>query len=105
MEGRTQSQMDTEWWDSNLIYSTLNKVIWKNSAQYVKARRRKVRKTVYFQYFKFEKGNNSYKKWRKLMALELDLQYSKTKSYAKFKLNLSKHVKEKNAENCGFPVF
>ena len=29
------------------------------------------------------------------MTLELDLQYSKTKPYAKFQLNMSKHVREK----------
>ena len=33
----------------------------------------------------------------KLTTLELDLKYSKTKSYAQFQLNMSKHVREK----CG----
>ena len=32
------------------------KVIYKISAQYAKAFRRKVQKTVYFQYFKFQNG-------------------------------------------------
>ena len=50
----------------------------------------KVRKTVYFQYSKFQKGHNSHKNWRKLTTLERDLKYSKTKSYAKFQLNMSK---------------
>ena len=50
-----------------------NKVICKHSAQYVKRCKRKVRKTVYFQYSKFQKGHNSHKHWRKLTTLELDL--------------------------------
>ena len=66
-----------------------NKVICKISAQYAKACKRKMRNTEYFQYSKLYKGHNSYKKWRKLMTLELDLKYSKTKSYAKFQLNMS----------------
>ena len=53
-----------------------------------RARKRKVRKTVYFQFSKFQKGHNFHKNWRK---------YSKTKSYAKFQLIMSKHVREK----CG----
>ena len=36
----------------------------------------------------------------KEMTLELDLLYSKTKSYAKFQLNMSKHVKEKCGKLC-----
>ena len=96
-DGRTESQTDTECWHSNLIYSTLNKVIWKISAQYVKARRRKVWKTVYFQYSKSQKGHNSYKNWYELPTLELNLKYSETKTYAKFQLNMSRHVREK----CG----
>ena len=43
----------------------------------------------------YKKGHNSYRKWRKLTTLKLDLKYSKTKSYAKFQLNMSKHVREK----------
>ena len=38
------------------------------------------------------------------MTLKLDIQYSKANSYAKFQLNMSKHVREK-AENCVIPVF
>ena len=74
-----------------------NKVICKISAQYVKACRRKVRKTVCFQYFKFQKGHYSYKNWRKLTTLKVDFKYSKTKPWAKFQRNMSKHVGEK----CG----
>ena len=73
MDGWTESQADAEWWYQNLIYSTLNKVIWKISAQYVKERRRKMRKTVYFQYSKFQKGRYSYKNWYPLTTLEVDL--------------------------------
>ena len=52
--------------DDNRIWSVewLNKVICKISAQYIKACKRKVRKTVYFQYSKFRKGHNSYRNWR-----------------------------------------
>ena len=38
-----------------------NKVMCKISAQYVKACRRKMRKTVYFPYSKFTKRHNSFK--------------------------------------------
>ena len=48
------------------------KIIYKISAQYVEACRRKERK-LYFQCSKFQKGNNSYKNWRKFSTLELDL--------------------------------
>ena len=34
------------------------------------------------------------------MTLELDLKYSKTKSYVKFQLNISKHVREKCGKLC-----
>ena len=43
MDGRTESQTDTEWWHWNLIYSILNKAIWNISAQYFKKCKRKVR--------------------------------------------------------------
>ena len=55
MDGRTEIQTDTELWHSNLIYRTLHKVICKISAQYVKARRRKVQKTMYYKYASFQK--------------------------------------------------
>ena len=62
------------WRHSNLIYSTVKQShICKISAQYVKACTRKVGKTVYFQYSKFQKGHNSYKNRRKLTTLKLDL--------------------------------
>ena len=69
----------------------------KISAQYVKACRRKMQKTVYFLYSQFTKRHNSFKNWRKVMILKLDLQYIKTKSCAQFQLNMIKHV----GENCG----
>ena len=74
-----------------------NKVLCKISAQYVKACKRKLRKTVYFQYFKFQKGHNSYKNWQKLTTLELDQMFIRRKWHAKFQLNISKHV----GERCG----
>ena len=43
---------DTRTWTDS--YSM--KVIYRISAQYAKACRRKVQKTVYFQYFKFQNG-------------------------------------------------
>ena len=86
---QTQSD-DTRTW-------SLNKVIWKISAQYVKERRRKVWKTVYFQYSKSQKGHYSNKNWCPLTTLEVDVYYIKTKSCAKFQLNMSERVREK----CG----
>ena len=77
-----------------------NKVICKISAKYVKACRRILRKTVYFQYFKFQKGHNSYKNWPKLTTLEFDLMFIRRKWHAEFQLNMSKHVGEK----CGKTV-
>ena len=53
---------------------------------------------MYFQHSKFQKGHNSNKNWRKLTTLKLDLQYSKTKSYAKFQLYMSKHAGENPCE-------
>ena len=35
--------------------------------------REKVRNTVYFQYSKVQKGNNSYENWRKFTTLKLDM--------------------------------
>ena len=52
---------------------------------------------MYFQYFKFQKGHNSCKNWRKLTTLELDHMFIRRKWHAKFQLNISKLVGEK----CG----
>ena len=49
------------------------KVIYKISAQYAKACKRKMLKTVYFQHYEFQKGHNSYKYWHKLTTLEVGL--------------------------------
>ena len=76
------------------------KVICKISAQYFKACRRKVQKTVYFQYSKFQKGHYSYIDWCELTTDELDPYYSNTKLYVKFQLNMSKHVMEKYGIVC-----
>ena len=56
-----------------------------------------MRKTAYLQEFEVKKEHNSCKKWRKLMAFELDLTCIKIKWYTKFQINMSKHVGEK----CG----
>ena len=72
----------------------------KISAQYVKARKRKVRKTADFLYSKFQKRHNSLKNSRKVMTLEPVLWYIKTKSCATFQLNLSQHVGEKCGKLC-----
>ena len=56
-----------------------------------------MRKTAYFLYSKFQKGHNSYKNRRKVTTVEFDLNYCERKPYAKFQLNMSKHVGEK----CG----
>ena len=52
---------------------------------------------MYFQYSKFQQGHNSHKNRCKWTTFELDQYYSITKSYAKFQLNISKHVGKK----CG----
>ena len=59
-----------------------------------------MRKTVYFQYSKFQKGHNSNKNWRKLTTLSLDPKYSETKSYAKLQLNMWKRVRENCRKLC-----
>ena len=55
------------------------------------------RLTCFFQHHWFTKRHNSFKNWRKVTTVKLDLYYIKTKSRAKFQLNMSKHVGEK----CG----
>ena len=61
----------------------------------------KVRKVVYFKYSKLQKGHYSYKNWRKLMTLKLDLKFiNKWKPYTKFQLNMSKHVGENFGKLC-----
>ena len=47
--------------------------------------------------FSKSKGRNSFKKWGKLMAFELDLTCITIKWYTKYQINMSKHVGEK----CG----
>ena len=69
----------------------------KFSAQHLKACKRKVWKTAHFLYSKFTKRHNSFKNWRKVTTHDLALYYIKTKSCAKFKLNMSEHA----GENCG----
>ena len=52
---------------------------------------RKVWKTVYFQYSKFQKGHNSYKNWRHSNLICRTIK----QSHVQFQLNMSKHVWEK----------
>ena len=105
MDGRTESQTDTELWHSNLIFCTLNKVIFKVSAQYVKARTmRKVQKTGYFQYSDFQKAHNSHKNQRKLRTLNLICSTVKQSHMQNFSL-ICQSVQGKSAENCEFSAF
>ena len=57
--------------------------------------REKCGKLCIFSILSSKRGNSH--NWRKSTTLELDLWYSKTKSYAKFQLDMSKHEREK----CG----
>ena len=59
------SKIDTKWRHSNLIWSTFKQSHMQNL--------RKVRKTVSFLYSKFKKRHNSFKNWRKVTTLVLDL--------------------------------
>ena len=96
--GITPTKIDANWRHSNLICSTVKQSHTQNFRSiYQKACKRKVRKTVYFEYSKFKKRHNSNKNWSKMTTLKLALWYIKTKSYTKFELNMSKHVGEK----CG----
>ena len=57
MDGQTDQKPDGDRKRTlSLICSTFNKVIWKITAQYIKASRRKVRKTVYFKYSSPNRG-------------------------------------------------
>ena len=69
----TPSKIDAKWQHSSCSVVYQSKVMCKISAQYVRACRRKLRKTVYFLYSKFQKRHNSFKNWRKEMTLELAL--------------------------------
>ena len=40
------------------------------------------------------------KKYGKLTILELDLMFIKPKSYSKFRLNISEHIREKCKKQC-----
>ena len=54
------------------------KVICKFQLNMSKYGVRKVRNAVYYQYFKVEKEHNSFKNWRKLMKLKLDMYICST---------------------------
>ena len=66
--------------------------------------REKCGKLCIFSNLHSKRGITPKKNWRKLMKLELDLKYSKTKSYAKFQLNMSKRVREKCGKLCIFSI-
>ena len=90
--GITPTNIDANWWHSNLICSTIKQSHMQNFSSICQSMQEKSAD------FKFKRGHNSHKHWRKLTTLELDLYYDETKSlYAKFQLNMSKHVGEK----CG----
>ena len=71
------------------------------SGQYLKAWRKKMRKTDFLRYSKSKKGHNSLRKWRNPTKHKLDLRLITTKPYTKFQLNTSKHDKKK----CGKLTF
>ena len=80
------------------------KVIYKISAQYAKACRGKVQKTVYFQYFKFQIWSMSPTKtdanWRHSKFI-----YSTVKqNYAQFHLYMSKHLGKKYRKLCIYSI-
>ena len=71
--GITPTRINANWRHSNLSCSTVKQSHMKKSAQYVKECESKMRKTVYLQYSKFQKGHNSYNNWHKSMTLKIDL--------------------------------
>ena len=114
-----KSIIDANWQHSNLIFSTVKTNSYaKISAQCVKACWRKMLKTGERRPGRTKSRTDgdpdgwtnehhhtiirpvwrrAYKNWHKVTTLEFDLFYIKTKSYSKFQLNVSKHVREK----CG----
>ena len=77
---------DENWWHKILIWSSLNESLIHNFSSTWQSTKKKSVETVYFQYSKFQKGNNSYKK---LMTLELHMMFIQSKLYTKFQLNMS----------------
>ena len=55
---------------------------------------RKVRKTMYFQYFKLQKEHNFCKYWQKFMIFEFYPTCMEMKSYTQFKINMPMHIGE-----------
>ena len=87
--GITPTRIDGNWWQSNLICSTVKKKSYaKYSARYVKACKRKVRKTVYFQHSKFQKGHNSYKNWRHSNLICSTLKQSQMQNFSSICLSV-----------------
>ena len=70
----TPSKIDAKWQHSNLLCSTLKQShVQKFQLNVSEHAGEKVRKTVNFLYSKFQKRHNSFKNWRKVMTLKLDL--------------------------------
>ena len=100
----TPSKIDTKWWQSNLICSTLKESNVQNFSSICQSMQDKTAENYVFPISKFQKGHNSFKNWRKLTTLKLDLKYIKTKSCAKFQLNMSKHVGGNYGKLCIFYI-
>ena len=98
MDGRTESQTDTELWHSNLIWSALNKVICKIAVQYVKACKRKVRKPI-FSILSSTRGITPTKIDRNWQHWNLICSKVKQNHMQNFS-SICQSVQEKSAENC-----
>ena len=95
--GITPSKIDANWQHSNLICRTAKQSHAKCQLNMSKHVREKCRKLRISSFLSSKRGITPTKKLCKLTTLELDLYYNKTKSYANFQLNMSKHAREK----CG----
>ena len=92
--GITPSKIDAKGWHSNLICSTVKQSHMQNVTSIHLYVREKCGKLHISYILSFTKRHNSFKNWCKVTTLELDLLYIKTKSCAKFQLNMAKHVGE-----------
>ena len=92
------TKSDKTWtWSVRHHFKAMHKI----SAQYFKACRKKVRKTVLLRYSKYKKGHNSFNIWWNVTKRKFDLRLINTKPYTKFQLNTSKHDEKKCGKlNC-----
>ena len=81
--GITPSKIDAKGRHPNLFCRTSKQSHVQNFSSYVKACRRKVRKTVYFLYSKFTKRGNSFTNWRKVMTFKLKVMCKIAAQYVK----------------------